>query len=280
MTAKFKRDIRIVAGSLVIEPRTAAGENQPILRCKFDIMKNDNREVNKASLSIWNLKEENRTKLQEKDLEIVIEAGYVDEINQIFKGDIEHAFINREFVDWITALELGDGSKKAQSSTINFGMRGGQKPGAILKKAAEALGLDLGNVDEKVATNGVRSVLSEFINNVILNGKATDVLDEVASSMGLSYSIQDKKLNVFAKGEPLKAPAIQLNLGTGLIGSPQIGEEGIVIARSLLDGRIVPRQKIELESLITTGTFMAKSVHHTGDTWGDDWTTEVEMVQV
>lgn len=274
MTQLFKRDVKVIAGPLTIEPRTELGENQTILKMSFDITKTNNREPNKAELIIWNLQEGSRSKLEEQDLEVIIEAGYIDERNQIFKGDIETTTISKSSVDWVTNLELGDGSKQIQSARINESFRGPQTPGQMLKKAAAALGLNTGNLDTKSADI---SVLKEFINNVILSGKAADVLDEISSAMGLNFSVQDKSLQFLSTGEALPGVPVPLSVGTGLLGSPSVGEKDIVTATSLLNGRIKPGCKVTLESLLVNGTFVAQKVQHVGDTWGDEWTTSMEL---
>ena len=183
MSAKWQRDIQVVAGPLTIEPRTAEGEDQPILKMRFDIVSTNNREANKAELAIWNLKESSRTKLQEKNLEVIIKAGYVDSISQIFKGDTQRTVIEKEAVDWIATIELGDGAKELKNARINKSFRGPQKPGAILKELADAVGLDIGNLEEQIKQDGARSVLHEFINGIALSGKWSDKMDDVASSM-------------------------------------------------------------------------------------------------
>ena len=266
-----------VAGPLTIEPRTAEGEDQPILKMRFDIVSTNNREANKAELAIWNLKESSRTKLQEKNLEVIIKAGYVDSISQIFKGDTQRTVIEKEAVDWIATIELGDGAKELKNARINKSFRGPQKPGAILKELADAVGLDIGNLEEQIKQDGARSVLHEFINGIALSGKWSDKMDDVASSMGLNYSIQGKKLQVLAKNGYIKNPPIDLSVQTGMIGSPQIGEKGTITAASLLDPLMVPGQRVKVDSEVVAGTFIVQKVHHIGDTWGAEWTTEVEM---
>lgn len=277
MTDLFKRDIKVIAGTLTIEPRTATGENQPILAMRFDITKTNNREPNKCELTVWNLKAESRAKLQEEGLEVIIQAGYVDEINQIFKGDLESATTGRDAVNWITMLELGDGSKRMKSSRINESFRGGQPVGQMLKRVAETLGLDPGNLQEKVDSDGARSVLKELINMVVLSGKSMDVLDEIASSMGLNVSVQDKALQFLAKGEVLAGPAINLSASTGMLGSPEVGEKGVVSAMSLLNGRFKPGGPVSIDSRVISGDFVAQKVQHVGHTWGDEWTSGLEL---
>jgi len=279
LTRLLNRDVRIITDAFVIDARTAAKGRQPLLKLTFDVTKTLDRSANTASLSIWNLSENSRSWLQEKGLEVSIEAGYVEERNQIFKGDIENTTITREAVDWIVALELGDGTAALQSSRVNLSLRGPQKMGAVLQKVAETLGLDTGNLKEKVASDGARSVLKDIINSIVLSGKSADVLEEVAAAMGLSYSVQDKGLLFRAPGEAVSGPAIELNDSKGLLGSPEVGEKGIVSARSLLNGRIKPGVLIDLESLLISGQYLVQKVKHVGDTWGAQWETEMEMAE-
>jgi len=279
MADLYNRDIRIIAGPLTIEPRTAAGESQPMLALEFDVSKSLASTPNTATLSIWNLRSENRSKLQEKGLEVTIEAGYVSEIVQIFKGDIDASTISRDSVNWVTRLELTDGGKALKSARINQSFRGGQSVGQMLQKAAEALGLDTGNLADKVKTDGARSALKELVSGVVLSGSASDVVEDLAASMGLKFSVQDKKLSFLAKGEASSEPAIQLDSATGLLGSPSIGEKGVIRAQSLLNGRITPGRRVSLSSAVATGTFITKSLKHKGATWGDAWTTELELAE-
>jgi hypothetical protein len=280
VTERLKRDIKIIAGPLTIEPRTATGENQPMLKVRFDITKTNNREPNKAELTIWNLKEANRVKLQEEGLEVIIEAGYVDAIDQIFKGDIETTTVGKDSVNWITSLELGDGSKQMRTARSNDSFRGPQTPGEMLKKAAKPfldLGIGEGNLIEKVKAGVGPSVLKELINTYVLSGKTSDVLDDIASAMGLNYSVQDKSLQFLGKGEALQGAAILLDLTNGLIGSPDIGEKGVVSAVSLLNGQFKPGVQILLSSRVISGTYVAQKVQHVGDSWADEWNTNLEL---
>lgn len=277
MAQLYNRDIKVVAGPLTISPRTTSGETQPMMALEFDITKSNER-PNKCEMSIWNLKAENRSKLQEKGLEVIIEAGYVGELTQIFKGDIDKTTTTRDAVNWVTRLQLLDGGAAIKGARINTSLRGGQGAGKVLEEVAGSLGLGLGNLKDKVSSDGARSVLKEFVSGIVLSGKSDDVLEEVSSSMGLKYSVQDKSLQFLGKGEATQEPAVRLDASTGLLGSPAIGEKGSIKALSLLNGVIKPGRKVDLSSVIVSGTFVASKVRHTGATWGDTWTTELEML--
>lgn len=276
MTRLYNRDIRISAGDLEISPRTTTGEKQPALAAKFNIQRNDDREKNKAKLTLYNLAERTRSKFQERNLDVAIEAGYVEQISQIFKGYVHATTITRSEVDWITEVEMADG--RVNAKRINQSFRGPQSVGQMLKKAAESMGLDIGNLQEKVSADGGRSVLKEFVSGFVLSGKAEDVLDNLSDSLGLKMSVQDGKLQFLGKSEFLPGPSVPLSAGEGLIGSPSVGEKGVIKFRCLLNGRIVPGRLIELYSAVANGEIIARKVRHTGSTWGAEWTTEVEGV--
>lgn len=275
----FNRDVKIVAGPLTIAARTATGASQPVLAIKFSIEKTLSSGPNKGALTIYNLSEANRTRLQEKGLEVTIEAGYVDEVVQICKMDIEHTAITRDAVNWVTEVELVDGGAARKKSRTNVSFRGGQSIGSMLGKAVEGFGdaLGLGNLKEKIASGGGRSALKEFISGFVLSGKTDDIVDKLAASMGLKFSVQDKEMLFLGKGEVIPGPPVLLDLTAGLIGSPSVGEKGVVTAKSLLNGRIRPGRRVLLSSLTVSGDYYADKVKHSGETWGDDWTTEVEL---
>lgn len=274
----FNRELNILAGPLMISTRLDSGKNQPMLQAKFEITKTNSRERNASTLVIWNLAEQSRAKLQETGLEVIVDAGYIDDVNQIYKGDIEHTTISRERVDWVTTVELGDGSERMKKARINESFRGPQTPGDMLRKAAKALGLDFGNLDEAASSDGARSVLKEFVSGFTMSGKVDDVIDELAESMGLTYSVQDKTIQLLPRNGALGDPPIALDASTGLIGSPSIGENDVVTAASLLNGVIRPGRRVNLDSAIVSGQFIAEKVQHIGETWGNEWTTKLEMV--
>lgn len=277
MADLFRRDIAIEIGSLVIQPRDETGAFKPLLHVSFDIEKTDVKDPNTATLRIWNLNAQNRSKLQQQGLSVVVLAGYVGRRKTIFKGDTEKTTITRDATDWITEVECGDGSKQLKKARTNQSFRGGQSLGKMIEKLAGDLGLDVGNIKEKIASDGARSVLKEFVSGFVASGKTSDVLDELAKSAGLKFSVQDGSVTLLAKTEVLPGPAVPVDSTSGLIGTPQIGEKGIVTARMLLNGEVVPGKKVTLSSAAASGSFVTRKVKHTGSTWGGDWLTEVEM---
>jgi hypothetical protein len=168
-----------------------------------------------------------------------------------------------------------------QTSRANFSL----KPGTLVKEAAgklldtlgEGLGLDTTKAKaklEQVLTE--RPELQQFLKGKTLTGLASDQLEALLKSKGLSWSVQDGQFQILRADETTQDLAVVLSPATGLVGNPEIGEKGIVKGRSLLIGKIFPGRRIQINSRSVEGFFKAQKVVHFGDTWGNDWNTEFE----
>lgn len=280
----FDRDFVLNAGGLRIASRLASetrkklglqeGEASAMLKVSFKVTRSSGKEPNKAEVSIYNLKKDNRTALQEKKIPTIIEAGYVDNISQIFSGSLEFGENRQDGRDWITTIQAGDGTQKYKSARINKSFKGPVNIVDALKAAAGAMGIDEGNLSD--VTQSIRGSVSEFSNGMVLSGKAEQQLDKIAKTMGFKWSIQDEKLQFLGPTQFVGPTATKIAPGTGLIGSPEPGEKGIVRARSLLQPNLLPGHRVEIKSAEVDGFFRIDKVVFSGDTWGDDWFADME----
>ena len=100
--------------------------------------------------------------------------------------------------------------------------------------------------------------------------------------MGLQLSIQDEQILLLEPGEFLQGRTVvlrppQLNTpGTGLIGSPEPGEDGFINARALIQPGLVPGRRVDLQAENIRGLFRIERVVYIGDTWGPDWYADIE----
>lgn len=277
----FNRDFAVTIGTKRIAARAEGDKEKvkPTLRVAFKVEKSTNRDPNKARVAIWNLSPDNRATLQsEERVPVIIKAGYVDEIGQIFIGDLEFAASERQGPDWVTEFESGDGSRQYRSARINESRAAGTLLQDVLKLSSEALGLGLGNALEKIQSGDFKGGLQEFTTGVTLDGKASDILDKYMTAAGFEWSIQDGQLQVLRPNETTPELVPQLTFGAGLIGSPELGEAGKVRARSLLRSRLAPGSKVEIISTEVDGFFKIEKVIHAGDTWGNDWYSDLEAI--
>ncbi len=284
MAKLFNRDLVLNAGGLEIRTRDPQSPDaRPTLRVVFQVVRSRTKDPNTADLSIYNLKKSNRVALQEKEINTVLRAGYVDNISQIFGGQLQRGSSVRDGSDWITSIQSGDSTKAFKSSRISRSFSGPVNVEDVLEIVANELGVGLGNLKDKIAEGGVRAILSEFSNGFVAVGKTEKVLHRITKAMGYTFSIQDGQLQLLSPGEtinPNPKEAILLSSSTGLIGSPEPGEKGIVKARSLMQPETLPGRKVKIESEEIDAFFRIDKVVFSGDTWASDWYSDLEMSPV
>jgi hypothetical protein len=270
------RDFSINLGGALIEYQTIAGEIRPVLRVVFKIEKNLSKEPNTAEVSIYNLRESTRGLLAQPEIPTVIEAGYVGSAHTIFRGKLDYGVTSRNGSDWISEFESTDGGKETRKQRINVSYKSIGIQGAM-RAAADAMGLGLGNLEEKIAAGNIRGALSTFANGLVMSGQAAPQFDKLAKSFGFEWSIQDEQIMLLEPAgvfEPSKV--IVLSRSTGLVGSPQAGEDGTVEARALMIPSLQPGRKVQIKSDLVDGFFRVERSVFLGDTWGQDWYTDIE----
>lgn len=274
----FLRDFSVSIGNRLIRARTDQNNDRvyPTLRVVFDIKKSLKPEPNKASVAIYNLSDDNRSAIQEAGAQCILEAGYTDFKQQIFKGDLSFVTNSKQGADWITTFQSGDGQRAYRSSRINESFPPGAKLEQVMSRIAECMKVDIGNAKEKFKEEGFRKGITEFARGVALNGRCSDELRKMTNTAGLEFSIQDNEIQILKPNDVTREQVIVLNAGTGLDGRPELGEKGILKGRSRLIGGIRPGRRIRIESGEFNGDFKVLSVNHRGDSWGQAWNTDFE----
>lgn len=292
MTDLFNRDLKMTIGDQEIRIQRISSITKNIehaLRARFTVEKSPSSDPNRVDVEIYNLGESNRRVLQAGsdlavsfidqglvyDWPLVISAGYVGSLAQIFSGDIILADSRQEATEWLTRIESEDGGKKYRSTTISKSFSTATPVATVLTALAEALGVGLGNSAERFSTGAEQGYL-KFDHGVVLAGSVPKLLDKYITSAGYKWSIQDGQMQVLGPDEVLLDDTVVLNSSTGLIGSPERGEKGTVMAVSLLQPSIKPGRAVEIESRMVTGRYKTTTVRHIGDTWGPEWYTQFE----
>jgi len=282
----FKRDFVITVGTTRIAARLLDNTRKElglikdeltnILKVEFNIVRTIKGEPNKCDLSIYNLNKDNRIKFQPRGQAVIIEAGHLDNMSQLFSGQIEYASNMLDGRDWITTVQAGDGTKKIKSSRINTSLKGPVKVKDALSIAADALGVNPGNLATAIQKGALRGNLTEFSNGIVLSGKADKVLASVASSMGYFASVQDGQLILLGKEDFLGNTAAVISPSRGMVGSPEPGEDGFVSVRTMVQPNLLPGYRVKIESAQVNGFYRIDRVEFSGDTWGTDWYADLD----
>jgi hypothetical protein len=233
---------------------------------------------NSAEIEIWNLNEDHRKQLQELERVYVdLQAGYAGGMSLLFRGDLRNVVSRRDGPDWITSVSSGSGQHgRKRRVKKSFAPKATVKE--VLQAAAEAMGVKLGNSAATFVAASIKGTAARsFFNGYTMAGSAEQELDRLVRSCGLRWSVQDDELQIIESGKALQDEAIYLSPSTGLIGSPEIGNRGIVNVRSLMIPDAFPGRRALLESRHINGVHRIETTRHLGGTHETDWFIDYEM---
>ncbi len=270
MTRLFKR-----VAEVTVETAPGRGVGITGLRVQFKVTKTLRPEPNTAEVTITNLSAETRRQVQPAGSLVTLVAGYDGATKQLFQGDMRLGNHTRQGTEWVTRLEAGDGEKEVRQSKVVESFQAGARKEAVVKRLLETMKLNVRDAVATVAKKGLAAGAAEFAKGVSISGNTAKELTRILDGMGLSWSIQDGKVEILAKGD-LVGDAVFLSPATGLVGTPEIGEKGYVKVRSLLNPLIRPGVGIVLDTEVIKGTFRVEKAEYRGDTHGLDWYVDVE----
>jgi hypothetical protein len=268
----FHREAEVVVDSI-----RATG-----LRFQFKAEKSLEKAPNTLDLSITNLATGTRAGMRTKGAPVILLAGYRGRVEQVFSGDARSIDHVKSGAEWVTRVKCGDGEKQYRFARVAESFAPGTTAAAVVRQLARKLGIDTTGLDDSIsglATKVYQHGYSAW-------GRASDELDKVLAAHGLTWSVQDGRIQVLADGSASKGRAIVLSSDTGLVGSPEHGtpqkkgKPSILKARSLLQPSIRPGSVVELRARSVKGQFRCVKVTHTGDTHGNEWFSDLEMHQI
>ena len=273
----FNRTFALNLGGTLVASQTVDGQPNRLLKVTFSVERDLGQSPNTAEISVWNLAESTRAKVSENDLETTLECGYSGNSSVIFRGKLEAGKNVRDGTDWVTTFQTTDGGKELRQGRVNKSWKKVSVQGAF-EAVLDSLGLAAGNALEKLKEGNIRGALTEFSNGLVLSGPSKKELDRLAKTFGYSWSVQNGQLQLLGPTDAIEAgDAIVLNKNSGMIGSPESGEKGIVEVRSLLIPQLEPGRVVSLESVALTGFYRVEKVTYQGDTRGTAWYADLEL---
>ena len=279
----FDRDFEInVDGKLIaaraVDPKSGRSVEIDHLRVAFKVNRTLKKKPNAVTLILTNLSEDSRAKLQKLLVPVSIKAGYLDNTHEIFSGELTYGSSILDGTDWITRLQAGDGAKAFQSARISESLAGPAQVSDVMRKAAEALGVGTGNLDQKL--QGLRSVFKQYTQGVALYGKAEKQFSKVLNPMGYDWSIQGGNLLILGPEEYIGTTAYVLSSNTGLLNSPEVGDNGLVQCKTLMIPDLSPGRPVKLDSKAVKGLFRIEEIEFVGDSGTSDWGSTLSLKPV
>lgn len=257
------------------------------LKIKFDVKKSKDKSFNDAKIEVYNLSPETSEMLNEDKTKIILHAGYDNEqsTSVVFRGDVVRSYVVRKLPDVVTVIEAID-SLEAATKKISVGYSSKASGKGILNDIAKIAGIEVNkasSVNDKQQKNGFSAT-----------GLVKDIASKIADFLDLDLSFQNETLKYYPKGNADNEEVRALSSGTGLLESPvKIG--GIDTKKknkkskkitgwkikSLLIPDIEPGNKVVVYSDMLSGeVFSVATVNHSGDTFGDEWFSELEVEEI
>jgi len=242
-------------------------DGSPGFRIRFKVDKIVEPTPNPTSIYIYNLGPDSRAFFEQINNTIILEAGYLNSTEIIFRGNISRTRTRKVGPDYITQIEAADGLFETQNSRIDVSFGAGVNIKDMVTTLTSALGVNTGEKD---------GVPNKTINHGrVFSGPTKNHLTEILGSEGLEWSIQDGGLVILPRGSASGTPALVLSPETGLLGIPEKMDVGIQF-KALLNPKIKPFQNVLLQSKFINGVFRSVKVTHNGDTFEGPWQTDVE----
>lgn len=247
--------------------------SQP-LRIAFKVERTSSRMPNAAEIRMWNLSDITIGFIRQPGNLVQLLAGYPLTKALLFAGDIPKGGVRvaRDGADRVVTIEAGEAELVMAQTEIDLVLGPGATTQQVLTAAAAAMGVGPGNLAELGA-----STVYQY--GFAATGRVTEVLDAACRDIGATWSVQQGVLQVVVGDMPAGIPAALLTPETGLIGAPEVTDDGVNI-RSLLQPSIVPHQPISVVSEAFTGLLKARKVTHVGDSRDGDFVTEIECKEI
>ena len=249
------------------------------LDVEFDVRRSLRKEPNTADITVYNLPRDFRAEVEQSiDLPVELEAGYAEGTNLIFRGRVIRAVSEINGPDVALKIEASDG-RAVRKKRVNKSYGKGVSLDTVVTELVSALGLGQGNllrVKDKIFSRLGRV----FPGGTTVSGSAADELGGLLESAGLEYSIQNEVVQILERGKgALEGTAVFLGYDFGLIETPVISSEGLLIAKTLMIPDLFPGRKIQMApDSPVQGIFRVTTAHYTGSNavGAQDWCIEVE----
>lgn len=264
------------------------------LRISFRLEKSPTMLPNHAEIMLYNASVQTRRQLQSYGAGVLLEVGYSQNRKSdpsridwavAFKGNARTIDHVRRGADWITKIQSGDGEVGYRYSLANQSF----KENTTFKDAATYLakqlqGIDVSGFLKQLQSGGIIGAVQQFVNGTTMYGNAGEELERLMVAAGYQLSIQDEEL-VAVKLLAPSALVHVLSPTTGLIGSPEHGtpeRSGLpspLKAKCLLRAQIRPGDRVRFQDISDeriNGDYFVFKLVHIGDTYANDWYTELE----
>lgn len=262
-------------------------------KIQFEIVKSKNAKENTAKLEIYNLAPNTRKLITEQEALVRIFAGYAKNkgLIEIGQGDISKIKHNRDKTEVVTEIYMAEGLRKIRDNplSISFSSKSKLKLGNVLDnlriKSNNQFVFRLIDVDEsKTIDNGYSDL-----------GSLDQILNNLAIQFGFEWSVQNGIITIKGTKKSLSSEIMLLTPKNGLIIAPESVKQvsrrlekssitkqdrKINSVQALLQPHLQVNDIIAIESQDLNGKYEIQKITHKGDTRGNDWYSDMEVIAI
>ncbi len=272
---------------------------------KFNIQNADVESPNTCSIRVYNLSPSTVKQIRGEFSQVVLNAGYMGgNFGVVFQGTIKQFRIGRENnTDTFLDILAADGDIAYNQGIVNTTLAKGSTPSQAIQATVQAMGT--------TADTSTLLSLPQYTpmpRGKVLFGMARARLRHTASNLDASWSIDAGKVVITPLTGYRSDPIVEVNVATGLVGTPEQTDEGIrftcLLNSSLRIGARVKLNNNEIIQLMQAdpnsaavpfntwagvqynaplspdGIYRMFSVEHEGDTRGNPWYSHVVCLAV
>lgn len=216
------------------------------LRIIFDVSRSLESDPNTAEIHIYNLNNQTRDKITKEFERIELYCGY-GSAELVYSGDIRSVSTYREGADLITVVFSGDGDEALKKSTVNKTMPASDNTAkTVVLELAKTFKLPIGDVSGLDGLPGYKR-------DLVLSGSTKSRLDMLAKRYDFQWSIQSGTFEC-TKRDATIGEVYSINPDSGLVGIPEVKEEGFIGFKCLLNPRILPGRIVEVTADTASGS--------------------------
>lgn len=247
----------------------------------FDVTIDALGHVSYCDMLLYGLSDSTINAAFQRDSVLGLRAGYVDTIDYIFTGRIRNVFPERDGANkkWHIIARGGDTDR----TTINVSLGANTKLSTIISEIASAMGYTL------IYT--ASDFTDTYVRGYKMSGAPEEYLEKLSKAHNFHWTIENNRLVVFSDSSYRNASIQTIDVFAGMEGYPELTEVGVDFAV-----RLYPKLKIGAQVKVKSeyktfnygnlyyqdvpanagsGTYRMFKIRHSGDTWGNTWTTFV-----
>jgi hypothetical protein len=272
-------------------------------RCSFQTQARDGAVPETAIITVYNLSDSTMKGLVKEFDQVILEAGYdKGRYGIIFNGIVKQ--YSRGHEENMTESYFRIFAAHSET-TFRFGVVNNTQPaGSTTDDRSKANQKDLSYKGVPLGQQDISKTPGKLYRGNVAWGVGVDAMSEEATHSNMVWSIQDGKMILLNNDSYLQGQVIDLNAGTGLIGHPEVTDNGISVT-SLLNPAVRVRGLVKLNNdsinwtgapgggnlvfwpttsfnifdmLSNDGLYIILVRTHEGDTRGNPWYTHMTCI--